>query len=145
MSKSNFNSQTQDHLWELDRPLIDLSREGLLNFPEGFSLEDNAEENQSHAPAVRQQIIDNFKRVLSDDDAYGINNQFWTWLQTIEFNILLCFYKIVLAKLTTANGYVVDHNPTLLYCTGSHHNMLLLGGTEQASAATFYVSIRAKS
>ena len=133
-------------IWEVERPLINC--EDLCNFSNNVSLDDGeatialhyATENPGSAIAIRQQIVTKLEAVLRGDPAYHKDSQFWIWIQEIEYHTLVCFYRNLLTKLRKANGYVVDHNPSILYCTGGHHNALLLGGTEQASSAMFYVT-----
>ena len=49
-------------------------------------------------------------------------------------------YEKVRGMLRSRNGDVVECNPHLSLCTGSHNNCSLLGSSEQGKAAIFYIS-----
>jgi hypothetical protein len=45
----------------------------------------------------------------------------------------------VKSRLPGSNGYVAAYNPVVTFCTGSHNNTIMLGSTEAAKSAMFYL------
>ena len=121
-------------IWEIDRPVP------LLSDDEHFTLEELKIHFHQNEHVIRSYIINLFQNWLKDDRGYPETSLFWEWLQNVEFELLASFYTTIFDRLNKSNGYVVDYNPILMYCTKSHHNASLLGGTEQSNAAMLYVS-----
>jgi hypothetical protein len=49
-------------------------------------------------------------------------------------------YRETAKRIQSSNGYVVEYNPILIFCTGLHNNTACLGSSEQGKAALFYLS-----
>jgi hypothetical protein len=131
------SSDKQIIVWELDRPEIQSINSSDL--PElGQQILQSLD--AVNTDEIREAIIDNIAVCLDGDEAYPNDSPFWNWIKNVEYKKLIAFYAELVKRLLDANGYVVDHNPILSYCTGSHNNALLLGSSEQAKAAMFYVS-----
>jgi hypothetical protein len=115
-------------VWELHRPKECIGKDIIDN------MDGRLEED------VREDILSTFKECLENDPSYDDISKLWTWLAEVPFDQLSAFFQEFVKQMDEANGYVVDHCPLLLYCMGSHHNALILGGSEQAKAAMFYIS-----
>ena len=128
-------SQQQDLIiWEIDRPVP------LLHEDEHYSLVELKEHFKQDERKIRNYIKNLFLDWLKDDQAYPETSILWEWLDTTDFEVLCSFYGKIFDRVNSANGYMVDYNPILMYCTRSHHNVSLLGGTEQSNAAMMYIS-----
>jgi hypothetical protein len=115
-------------VWELHRPKLFLGKDIIANMEGRGEIE------------VRNDIIETFHGCLENDESYNDISKIWSWLDEVPFEQLVAFFQEFVDEMEEANGYVVDHVPLLLYCMGSHHNALVLGGSEQAKAAMFYIS-----
>ena len=131
-------------VWELDRPFTDFNKESDY---EAFDITQAVPETTDprNVALMKQQIKSNIKACLSYENNTGANlyaddSKLWTWIDSVDYKVLLDFYKEFLSRLKTANEYVVDHNVPLFYCTGAHNNVLLLGATSQAKSAIFYIA-----
>jgi hypothetical protein len=105
-------------VWELERP----SLKDALPMP-GL---DETEEQQSELE-------------LSKLEVKG-NPELNKYLAGLSCDQLHRLYKEVAKRIERANGNVVEYNPILTYCTGSHNNAACLGSSEQGKAALFYLS-----
>ena len=121
-------------IWEMDRPVP------IFQSNEYYTMDDLKNRFNHHEHHIRCYIIELFEEWLDNDTGYPESSPLWEWLEQVEFDILASFYSKLLDLLNKANGYMVDYNPILMFCTSSHHNISLLGGTEQSNAAMLYVS-----
>jgi hypothetical protein len=119
--------------WELDRPLANI---GELDIPLDSNIDDHL---------TRTTVKMNLRKLLKFDatmmgDPYPEDSKMWTWIDNVDIKVLVAFYKELTERVKTANGYVVDHNIPLFFCTGSHNNVVLLGASAQAKSAIFYIA-----
>ena len=128
------NQENELIIWEMDRPMPISSDANILTIEQ---LQDLYSFNEE---LIRQHVVDLFHTWLDQDPGYPRTSPLWTWLLNAPFEMLSEFYTKLVEMVDKANGYVVDFNPVLLYCTNSHHNASLLGSTEQSNAAMLYVS-----
>jgi hypothetical protein len=130
--------------WELDRPLANLGELGIhadVNNVNGSVAQ--GELDSEHLTRVTVKM--NLEKLLKFEatvmsDPYPEDSKLWTWIDNVDIKVLLAFYKELLGRVKTANGYVVDHNIPLFFCTGSHNNVVLLGASAQAKSAIFYIA-----
>ena len=87
----------------------------------------------------RADILANFKNLLEHDNELSGWNTFQDWLQKLPEEDLRKFYRELYDLLERANGYVPCFNVMISHLTGSHNNVVLLGSTDQASGAIFYM------
>ena len=139
--------ERHDHqiiVWELDWPLTNFIYESSFH-PFDIAQAILESSNGEDKPSIRQKIKSNIKACLEYEDGtignpYKNESKLWEWVDNVEYKVLLAFYKKFTEELKMSNGYVVDHNVPLFYCTGSHNNILLLGATSQAKSAIFYIA-----
>ena len=94
---------------------------------------------QTDAPARKQHIIDQLKQNLDTINEFSTDHPLWEQLDNMSQDSLEDFYRKLVDAFKTANQYVAAYNPPISYCTGAHNNAVLLGGDQQAKAATFYL------
>jgi hypothetical protein len=90
-------------------------------------------------PLTKEEIIKQLQEHLSTIQDFTDNHPIWDQLDKISDSSLKDFYLRLAASVQTANQYVAAYNPAISYCTGAHNNVVLLGGDQQAKAATFYL------
>ena len=74
--------------------------------------------------------------MATDDDAISA---FTKWFATLDPLQVVHIYDDLNNQVCTRNGLVTETNPTLSHATGASTNAVLIGNTQQASAALFYV------
>ena len=84
-------------------------------------------------------ILDSLNTHLGTLKEFDGNHCIWAQLHAMSDSALEDFYLKLASLLKTANQYIAAYNPSISYCTGAHNNAVLLGGDEQAKAATFYL------
>ena len=87
----------------------------------------------------REQIMEELRKNLDTVREFSSDHELWEQLRVMSDEKLQDFYQKLVDAFKTANQYIASYNPTLSYCTGSHNNSVLLGGDQQAKAATFYL------
>ncbi|KAL3931624.1 MAG: hypothetical protein SGBAC_011222 [Bacillariaceae sp.] len=138
------HSREQIIVWELDRPVPDVSTiNGLSHIRSIDGL--RVEQNSINEEPVRQAIINNCTRLLAKETGtighpYNSTSTLWDFLRTGDISKVASFYNGLVTALKTANQYTVDHSVMLSFCTGSHNNTELLGGKQQAKSAMFYIA-----
>ena len=95
--------------------------------------------NADGSPLTKDQIIQQLKRNLDTVHEFSEDHPLWERLDDLSPGCLQDFYTKLVDSFQTANQYVASYNPPLSFCTGSHNNAVLLGGDQQAKAATFYL------
>ena len=91
-------------------------------------------------PFTKEQIIDQLKQNLDTIREFSSEHILWEQLDNMPGENLQDFYLKLTEAFKTANQYIAAYNPKISYCTGAHNNAVLLGGDQQAKAATFYLS-----
>ena len=64
---------------------------------------------------------------------------FTTWFESLDPLQVVGIYDDLNSQITTRNGLVTETSPMLSHATGASTNAILIGNTQQASAALFYV------
>ena len=90
-------------------------------------------------PLTKEQIIDQLKKNLDTVKEFSASHEIWSELENMSEPDLRNFYTKLVDAFATANQYIASYNPSISYCTGAHNNAVLLGGDQQAKAATFYL------
>ena len=90
-------------------------------------------------PLTKEQIIQELKQNLETVRDFSSDHDIWNQLEQMPNDILQQFYQTLIDSFSTANQYIASYNPAISYCTGAHNNAVLLGGDQQAKAATFYL------
>lgn len=111
-------------VWETARPLT----QQILHSP-----------REDEPPLTKDQIIQELKQNLDTVHEFSEDHDFWDQLKTMPNSDIELFYQKLLDAFETANQYIASYSPPLSYCTGAHNNAVLLGGDQQAKAATFYL------
>lgn len=122
-------AQTNDVVvWETKRPIIDLG-------PFLVEIQNVTKECR------KGHILNALRTVLNDCVQFQDGeSRFWMWAKEDALpEQLEGLYNYVRAKLPNSNGFVAAFNPTLSFCLGSHNNACLLGSTDQAKSAMFYL------
>jgi AAA domain len=117
-------------IWETKRPPL---------YSESFMVADESLRRYPDVSTYIRQVIQNS---LCQVPYYGItdNELFYHWLnKEADDTHLIALFKHVRDKLPKANGYVASFNPTISFCTSSHHNAVLLGSSSQSVSALFYL------
>ena len=133
-------------VWELDRPYPDLKEEiKNSSLSSDLDLLMLSPSLNGDEVALREFIQRIFKLLLKYEedtvgDPYEEDFKFWKWIEKEDIKTLEAFYSKFIDSLKTSNQYVVEHSPVLFYVTGSHNNTLLLGASEAARSAMFYVA-----
>ena len=65
---------------------------------------------------------------------------FWEDMKMLPCDCLIKLYDTFCDVISKANGYVSTFNPVLLFCTGGHNNVSLLGSDQQAKCTMYYIS-----
>ena len=135
-------------VWELDRPTPDLK--GIAGFEDtpGCTLLTQLElsdEVRVDENKLRRAIFINFKKLLCHEPGtvghpFDDTSKLWSFLRQDDIRMVTKLYDNVVNALKTSNQYAVEHNVPLFYCTGSHNNTVMLGASEQAKAAMFYMA-----
>ena len=92
------------------------------------------------SPFTREQIIQQLKQNLDTVKEFSNDHVLWQQLASMSDETIQAFYCKLTKAFKTANQYIAAYNPSISYCTGAHNNAVLLGGDQQAKAATFYLS-----
>ena len=61
-------------------------------------------------------------------------------MKMLPLDCLVNLYDTFRGAIKKANRYVSTFNPILLFCTGGHNNVSLLGSDQQAKCAMYYIS-----
>ena len=90
-------------------------------------------------PLTKQEIIQELQSNLSTVRDFCPQHDLWDQLDKMPEDDVQRFYRMLIESFATANQYIASYNPPISYCTGAHNNAVLLGGDQQAKAATFYL------
>ena len=93
----------------------------------------------SDPPLTREQIVEQLRQNLDTINEFSEDHSLWQQLRKLSDEDLQQFYRKLVDAFQTANQYIASYNPSISYCTGAHNNAVLLGGDQQAKAATFYL------
>lgn len=116
-------------VWETARPTINPCEFDPRELPESQD-------------ELRVHVIEVLRRLLSGCETYKVHSSdvFWTWIEgDAEPQHLRKLCQYLYENLPNANGYVATFNPVISLCTGSHNNACLLGSSDQARSAMFYI------
>jgi hypothetical protein len=97
------------------------------------------EPKEGEAPLSKDQIIQQLKQNLDIVKEFSNDHEIWEQLNKLTEENVQYFYQKLVDSFATANQYIASYNPAVSYCTGAHNNAVLLGGDQQAKAATFYL------
>ena len=99
-----------------------------------FLLDDINEDNKTEFIKSLQELL------IAAPPFNKTHSVFWPWMQTkATIEQLSSMQSELRNKFMTANGNVATFNPILSFLTGAHNNLGLLGSTEQAKSAMFYL------
>ena len=131
-------------VWELQRPLIDplpdiphLSQDQVeCLLADGATAHPELACELAPAKAF---CIEEIDRAVRPHNPEEISASIRRWLQSIEPVSVISVYQELNGQLPMRNGLVTETNDTLANLTGSSSNAILLGNTQQAKAALYYV------
>ena len=109
-------------VWETNRPLAN----NILELPEGTD-------------PSRHNVLQHLHSLLDTHPDFKTWTGFWTWLNNQADSNLFLWMDDLTERLQLANGFVPSFNPIISFLTGSHNNVELLGSTDQAVGAVFYI------
>ena len=112
-------------VWETKRPTIELPKilKGDFN------------------PTQQGMFVDFLQQFICPTACFSQENTvFWKWLQEeAQDSEVQQLFLSVKSRLPGSNSYVAANNPVVTFCTGSHNNTIMLGSTEAAKSAMFYL------
>ena len=143
-------------VWELKRPLLEVLPNLLDRYTKAYELvrsNKNVEATQEMEEEAKvdtalvleeakQFCIANIVSCLQENgagDTYDSAPCLQKWLEGLEPATVVYLYIDLNSQITDRNGLVTETNPTLSNATGASTNAVLIGNTQQATAALFYV------
>jgi hypothetical protein len=126
-----FRERTQLVVWELERPALAIREDELPTMTNPYAA------TASGSPAslaIRAVQLSHLECLVQTSNLALARSMILT-LAPQPDTAVDAFYQEVLVRVSTSNGMVVESNPLLSFCTGSHNNATPLGSTEQANGA----------